>query len=140
MNYKKKILAMVPAMVLGIGLTIPALAQETSGSSTVPASTSMHQASPTTDTGKNVTSPSTMGGSVTGSSGQPAIPGSTAGDSALNKGTSPSGGQPLDANANSAVQQRKANSLQNQMKEHRRMSLECGRYDARAVPRHMGSP
>jgi hyperosmotically inducible periplasmic protein len=44
MNYKNKILAMVPAMVLGIGLTIPALAQETSGSSTVPASTSMHRA------------------------------------------------------------------------------------------------
>ena len=44
MNYKNKILAVVPAMVLGIGLTIPALAQETSGSSTVPASTSMHQA------------------------------------------------------------------------------------------------
>lgn len=44
MNYKNKILAIVPAMVLGIGLTIPALAQETSGSSTVPASTSMHRA------------------------------------------------------------------------------------------------
>jgi hyperosmotically inducible periplasmic protein len=44
MNYKNKILAIVPAMVLGIGLTIPALAQETTTSSTVPASTSMHQA------------------------------------------------------------------------------------------------
>jgi osmotically-inducible protein OsmY len=44
MNYKKKIFAIVPAMVLGIGLTIPALAQETTVSSTVPASTSMHQA------------------------------------------------------------------------------------------------
>jgi hypothetical protein len=55
--------------------------------------------SPTTDNGKNVTSPSTMGGSITGSSGQPAIPGSTAGDSALNNGTSPSGGQPSDAKA-----------------------------------------
>ena len=44
MNYKNKILAMVPAMVLGIGLTIPALAQETIANSTVPASTSMHQA------------------------------------------------------------------------------------------------
>jgi hyperosmotically inducible periplasmic protein len=42
MNYKNKILAIVPAMVLGIGLTIPALAEETS--STVPASTSMHRA------------------------------------------------------------------------------------------------
>jgi len=44
MNYKNKILAMVPAMLLGIGLTIPAIAQETTASSTVPASTSMHEA------------------------------------------------------------------------------------------------
>jgi osmotically-inducible protein OsmY len=44
MNYKTRILAIVPAIVLGIGLTIPAFAQETTASSTVPASTSMHQA------------------------------------------------------------------------------------------------
>ena len=49
MSYKNKILAMVPAMVLGIGLTIPALAQETTANSTVPASTSMHQASDDTE-------------------------------------------------------------------------------------------
>jgi hyperosmotically inducible periplasmic protein len=40
---KSKILAMVPAMVLGIGMAIPALAQDTS-SAPVPAGTSMHQA------------------------------------------------------------------------------------------------
>jgi hyperosmotically inducible periplasmic protein len=41
MNYKNKILAMVPAMVLGIGLAIPALAQD---SPPVAAGTSMHRA------------------------------------------------------------------------------------------------
>jgi hyperosmotically inducible protein len=41
---RNKILAMVPAIVLGFGLTIPAIAQETSANSGVPASTSMHQA------------------------------------------------------------------------------------------------
>ena len=49
MNNKNKILAMVPAMVLGIGLAIPALAQETTASSNVPASTSMHQAGEDTE-------------------------------------------------------------------------------------------
>jgi hyperosmotically inducible periplasmic protein len=49
MNSKNKILAMVPAMVLGIGLAIPALAQETTASSNVPASTSMHQAGEDTE-------------------------------------------------------------------------------------------
>ncbi len=44
MNSKNKVLAMVPAMVLGIGLALPALAQETTANSSVPASTSMHQA------------------------------------------------------------------------------------------------
>jgi hyperosmotically inducible periplasmic protein len=39
MNCKNKMLAIVPAMVLGIGLAIPAFAQDT-----VPASTSMNQA------------------------------------------------------------------------------------------------
>ena len=43
MSSKNKILTMVPAIVLGFGLAIPAIAQETSGSG-VPASTSMHQA------------------------------------------------------------------------------------------------
>ena len=49
MSSKKKILAMVPAMVLGLGLAIPALAQETTASSAVPASTSMHQAGEDTE-------------------------------------------------------------------------------------------
>jgi hyperosmotically inducible periplasmic protein len=46
---KNKILAMVPAMVLGFGLAIPAIAQETSAGSGVPASTSMHQAGENTE-------------------------------------------------------------------------------------------
>ena len=49
MNSKNKILAMVPAMVLGIGLALPALAQETNANSSVPASTSMHQAGEDTE-------------------------------------------------------------------------------------------
>jgi hyperosmotically inducible periplasmic protein len=49
MSNKNKILAIVPAMVLGIGLALPALAQETNGSSGVPASTSMHQAGEDTE-------------------------------------------------------------------------------------------
>lgn len=49
MSSKNKIPAIVPAMVLGIGLALPALAQETSGSSGVPASTSMHQAGEDTE-------------------------------------------------------------------------------------------
>jgi hypothetical protein len=44
MSRKNKILAIVPAMVLGFGLAIPAVAQETSAGSGVPASTSTHQA------------------------------------------------------------------------------------------------
>ncbi|MGA6971685.1 MAG: BON domain-containing protein [Candidatus Binatus sp.] len=42
-SYKNKMLAVVPAVILGLGLAMPALAQETASSS-VPASTSMHQA------------------------------------------------------------------------------------------------
>jgi len=42
MKNKNKILAMVPALALGIGLAIPALAQD--ASAPVPASTSMHRA------------------------------------------------------------------------------------------------
>jgi hyperosmotically inducible protein len=49
MNSKNKVLAMVPAMVLGIGLALPALAQETTANSSVPASTSMHQAGEDTE-------------------------------------------------------------------------------------------
>lgn len=44
MNNKNKIIAMVPAIALGLGLAIPALSQETNASSNPPASTSMHQA------------------------------------------------------------------------------------------------
>jgi hypothetical protein len=55
-----------------------------------------------------------MGTETNGRPPGPTIPGATAGDSALNNGTSPSGGQPSDANAESAIQQRKAKSLQNQ--------------------------
>lgn len=49
MNSTHKILAMVPAMALGIGLTIPALAQNPSTSPPVPASTSMHRAGENTE-------------------------------------------------------------------------------------------
>ena len=49
MSSKNKILAMVPAMVLGFGLAIPAIAQETGAGSGVPASTSMHQAGENTE-------------------------------------------------------------------------------------------
>ena len=44
MSSKKKILAIVPAMVLGIGLALPAFAQETSAGSGASAGTSMNQA------------------------------------------------------------------------------------------------
>jgi hyperosmotically inducible periplasmic protein len=43
-NSRNKILAMLPAMVFGIGLAIPAVASDTSTSPPVPASTSMNQA------------------------------------------------------------------------------------------------
>lgn len=46
MSSNNKILAVVPAMVLGIWLALPALAQETGGTS---ASTSMHQAGEDTE-------------------------------------------------------------------------------------------
>ena len=49
MSSKNKILTMVPAMVLGFGLAIPALAQQTSANAGVPASTSMHQAGEDTE-------------------------------------------------------------------------------------------
>jgi osmotically-inducible protein OsmY len=44
MKTQNKILVMVPALTLGIGLAISALAQDTSTSPPVSASTSMHQA------------------------------------------------------------------------------------------------
>jgi hyperosmotically inducible protein len=43
MNSKNKVLAIVPALVLSIGVALPAFAQETANSG-VPASTSMNQA------------------------------------------------------------------------------------------------
>jgi osmotically-inducible protein OsmY len=49
MKNKNTILAMVPAIALGIGLAIPALAQDASTSPPVPASTSMHQAGENTE-------------------------------------------------------------------------------------------
>jgi len=44
MSGKNKVLAIVPALVLGIGLALPAFAQETTANSGVPASSSMNQA------------------------------------------------------------------------------------------------
>ena len=44
MSGKNKVLAIVPALVLGTGLALPAFAQETTANSGVPASTSMNQA------------------------------------------------------------------------------------------------
>jgi osmotically-inducible protein OsmY len=49
MSSKNKILAMVPPMVLGVALALPALAQNTSGNSGASASTSMHQAGEDTE-------------------------------------------------------------------------------------------
>jgi hyperosmotically inducible periplasmic protein len=49
MKSKNKILTMVPAMVLGIGLAIPAFAQNTSASAPVSAGTSMDQAGTDTE-------------------------------------------------------------------------------------------
>jgi hyperosmotically inducible periplasmic protein len=49
MNSKNKILAIVPAIALGIGLAIPAFAQNSSASAQVPASTSMHRAGEDTE-------------------------------------------------------------------------------------------
>ena len=49
MSSKNKILTMVPAIVLGFGLAIPAIAQESGTGSGVPASTSMHQAGEDTE-------------------------------------------------------------------------------------------
>jgi len=48
MSSKNKTMAIVPAIILGIGLGLPALAQETSGSSGPSASTSMNQAGKST--------------------------------------------------------------------------------------------
>ncbi|HMD05629.1 MAG TPA: BON domain-containing protein [Candidatus Binatus sp.] len=54
MSSKNKILAIAPALVLGIGLALPAFAQEATANSGVPASTSMDQAGHnTTDAVKN---------------------------------------------------------------------------------------
>jgi hyperosmotically inducible protein len=49
MNSKHRILAIIPAMAFSIGLAIPALAQDTSASAPVPASTSMHRAGENTE-------------------------------------------------------------------------------------------
>jgi len=44
MNGKSKVMALVPAMLLGIGIAFPTFAQDTNGSPPVSGSTSMHQA------------------------------------------------------------------------------------------------
>ena len=49
MNNGHRILAMVPAIALGIGLAIPAFAQNSSARAQVPASTSMHRAGEDTE-------------------------------------------------------------------------------------------
>jgi osmotically-inducible protein OsmY len=49
MNSKHKILAMMPAIALGIGLALPAFAQDTNANAPVPASTSMHRAGSDTE-------------------------------------------------------------------------------------------
>ena len=49
MSSMNKILTMVPAIVLGFGLAIPAFAQETSAGTGVSASTSMHRAGEDTE-------------------------------------------------------------------------------------------
>ena len=49
MKNQNKILTMVPALALGIGLAIPVLAQDASTSPPVPASTSLHQAGENTE-------------------------------------------------------------------------------------------
>jgi hyperosmotically inducible periplasmic protein len=49
MNTKSKILGLVPAMMLSIGLSIPALAQDANTSPPVSASASMHQAGQDTE-------------------------------------------------------------------------------------------
>jgi len=49
MNTKSKILSIVPATMLGIGLAIPAFAQNTSASAPVSASTSMDRAGTDTE-------------------------------------------------------------------------------------------
>jgi osmotically-inducible protein OsmY len=54
MNCTHKMLAMVPAMALGIGLAIPSLAQNTNTSAPIPASASMRRAGEDTEgTAKN---------------------------------------------------------------------------------------
>jgi hypothetical protein len=54
MSSKNKILAMVPAIVLGIGLALPVFAQETTAGSGASAGTSMQQAgTDTADAAKN---------------------------------------------------------------------------------------
>jgi hypothetical protein len=61
----------------------------------------------------NVTSPSTLGGSVSGSSSDPAVPGATAGDTSVKNSTPPPATAP-DYRGNEAVQQRKAQSPKNE--------------------------
>jgi hypothetical protein len=61
----------------------------------------------------NVTSPSTLGGSVSGSSSDPAVPGTTAGDTSVKNSTPPPATVP-DYRGNEAIQQRKAQSSTNQ--------------------------
>jgi len=61
----------------------------------------------------NVTSPSTLGGSVSGSSSDPAVPGSTAGDTSVKNANPPPATTP-DYRGNEAVQQRKTQSPSNQ--------------------------
>lgn len=72
------------------------------------------------NSGSSVTSPSTLGGPVTGGSSVPAVPGSTAGDTAVNPNNLPMATPPVTAQpgatspANQAVQQRNAQGTANQ--------------------------
>ena len=49
MNSRNKILVMLPALVLGVGLAMPAFAQDTGTSAPVSAGTSMHRAGEATE-------------------------------------------------------------------------------------------
>ena len=65
MNCTHKMLAMVPAMALGIGLAIPSLAQNTNTSAPIPASASMRRAGEDTEA-INYALASTMNGIAAG--------------------------------------------------------------------------
>jgi hypothetical protein len=128
MHVKKQIVSLLSGVALIALANSPVVYAQAAGSDGTGAATTSGTSAgsaaggstATGNSGSSVTSPSTLGGPVIGGSSVPAIPGSTAGDTAVDPNNSPMATPPVAAQpgatspANQAVQQRNAQGTANQ--------------------------